>query len=267
MKTSSITFLGKPVTLYESGSTTHPALLMIHGNSAPSYFLIPLIHLLESKYHIITLDMPGHNQSGAWEKEDFTRANLALLFNSVLDKFQIKEVNAFGFSMGGFILLETFDLLPAIKKLAIAGHPPLKSVADMQEAYYLNEDSALYLQGTLSEAEIERIYTAVIGIQDEKLKFEIKESLRNTSPLFREGCMNLAQHTSDQIARLNQFPVLIDIIHAIEDKAVKLEYLQKLQIQNLWEQKIQLVPDCGHFIIAEKHEELAELLDRFFKES
>jgi pimeloyl-ACP methyl ester carboxylesterase len=79
--------------------------------------------------------------------------------------------------------------------------------------------------------------------------------------------MNLAQHTSDQIARLNQFPVLIDIIHAIEDKAVKLEYIQKLQIQNLWEQKIQLVPGSGHFIIAEKPKELADILDRFFATS
>jgi pimeloyl-ACP methyl ester carboxylesterase len=226
-----------------------------------------LIRLLETKYHVITLDLPGHNQSGAWEKQNFNRENLALLFNSVLDHFQIKEVNAFGFSMGGFLLLESFDMVPAIKKIAIAGHPPLRSVKDMQQAYYLNEDSVLYLQGTLSEEEIERIYTAVIGIKDNILKSEIKESLKETSPLFREGCMNLAQHTGDQIARLNEFKGTVAIIHATEDKAVQLEYLQKLQIQNLWEQKIQLVKGSGHFIIAEKPKELAALLDRFFETS
>lgn len=267
MKTSFISCLGKSITLYESGRTTHPAVLMIHGNSAHSGFLKPLIEMLEPDYHIITLDLPGHNQSGAWEKADFTRENLALLFNSVLDHFQIKEVYAFGFSMGGFLLLESFDLVPAIKKIALAGHPPLSSVADMQQAYYLNEDSSLYLQSLLSEDEIERIYTAVIGIRDENVKLEIKESLRNTNPLFREGCMNLAQHTSDQIARLNKFNGAIAMIHASEEKAVKLEYLQKLKIKNLWEQKIQLVPDSGHFIIAEKPEELSSLLDRFFTES
>lgn len=267
MKTSFISCIGKPIVLYEFGSDTHPAILMIHGNSAPSFFLIPLIRLLEPKYHIITLDLPGHNQSGAWEKDDFNRENLALLFNSVLDHFKIKEVNAFGFSMGGFMLLETFDLIPAIKKIAIVGHPPLRSVEDMQQAYYLNEDSALYLQGNLSEDEIERIYNAVIGIDDDNFKSEIKESLRNTSPLFREGCMNLAKHTSDQIDRLNKFNGRIAIIHANEDSAVQLEYLQKLQIRNLWEQKIQLVRGSGHFIVAEKPKELADILDRFFATS
>lgn len=267
MKSSHITCLGKSVALFEFGSATNPVVLMIHGNSAPSGFLIPLIRLLEPNYHIVTLDLPGHNQSGAWEKDDFTRENIALLFNSVLDYFQIKEANAFGFSMGGFLLLESFDLVPAIKKIAIAGHPPLKSVADMQEAYYLNEDSALYLQGRLTDDEIERIYDTVIRIQENNLKSEIKESLRNTSPQFREGCMNLAQNTGDQIARLNEFKGPVAIIHATDDKAVQFEYLQKLNIQNLWEQKIQLVPSSGHFIIAEKPSELAALLDRFFTES
>lgn len=264
MKQSFITCLGKSVTLFEFGFTTNPSVLMIHGNSAPSVFLIPLIRLLEPKYHIVTLDLPGHNQSEAWRREDFKRENLALLFNSVLDHFKIKEVNAFGFSMGGFMLLESFDLVPAIKKIAIAGHPPLTSVGDMQQAYYLNEDSALYLQGKLSEDEIERIYTAVIGIKDINLKSEIKESLRNTSPQFREGCLNLAQNTGDQIARLNKFKGPVAIIHATEDKAVQFEYLQKLNIKNLWEQKIHLVPDSGHFIIAEKPVELAALLGQFF---
>lgn len=264
MKTSFITCLGKPVTLFEFGSSAHPAILLIHGNSAHSGFFIPMIKFLETKYHIITLDLPGHRQSGAWEKEDYTRENFALLLNSVLEYFQIKEVNAFGFSMGGFILLESFDLVPAIKKIAIAGHPPLHSVGDMQQAYYLNEDSSLYLKGTLSDDEIERIYNAVIGLQDNLIKSEIKESLRDTSPVFREGCMNLAQHTSDQITRLNEFKGTVAIIHTSEDRAVQLEYLQKLHIQNLWEQKIQLVPDSGHFILAEKPEELTAILDRFF---
>lgn len=264
MKTTSISCFGKPVTLFEFGSASNPALLMIHGNSAHSGFFIPIIKLLETKYHIITLDLPGHRKSGVWEKDDFNRANLALLFNSVLNHFQFNEVYAFGFSMGGFMLLETFDLLPVKSKIAIVGHPPLKTVADMQEAYYLNEDSSLYLQGTLSDDEIDRIYTAVIGIQDENLKMRIKESLRNTSPLFREGCMNLAKQTSNQIERLNEFHGEVAIIHATEDKAVKLEYLQKLNIKNLWEQKIQLVPGSGHFILAEKPAELAKILDRFF---
>lgn len=264
MKTSVIACLGRSVALYEYGSATHPAVLMIHGNSVHSGFFMPLIRLLEPKYYIITLDLPGHNQSGAWEKDEFSRENLALLFNSVLDHFKISEVMAFGFSMGGFMLLESFDLVPAIRKIAIAGHPPLRSVEDMPDAYNLNEDSALFLQGPLSENEIERLYNAVIRINDSHIKSEIVESIRKTSPAFREGCMNIAQHAGDQIARLNQFQGPVAIIHAVDDLAIRSEYLEKLQLRNLWEQKIQLIPGSGHFIIAEKPFELAALLDRFF---
>ena len=144
MKSSFIKCLGKSIAVYEYGNDSHPAILMIHGNSVHSGFFIPLIRLLESQYHIITLDLPGHKHSDAWEKHNFNRKNLALLINLVLEHFKIKEVNAFGFSMGGFILLESFDLVPAIKKLSIAGHPPLSSMEDMQAAYYLNKDSALF---------------------------------------------------------------------------------------------------------------------------
>ena len=266
MKPSFITCLGKPVALYESGSAEQPAVFMVHGNSVHSGFFLPLIRLLESRYHLITFDIPGHNQSGAWEAEDFSRENLALLFNSVLEHFKIKEANAFGFSMGGFMLLESFDLVPAIKKIALAGHPPLHSMGDMPDAYYLNEDSSLFLQGSLSEEEIERLFNAVIRINDPDLKNEITGSIRNTSPLFREGCVNMVQRTGDQIARLDQFKGQLAVIHALEDKAVRWEYLKKLQLQNLWEQKIQLVPESGHFIISEKPAELAALLVRFFAE-
>ena len=264
MKSSFINCLGKPVAVFEFGNASNPAIFFVHGNSAPSGFFLPVIKLLEAKYHIITLDLPGHKQSAAWNKEDFTRENLALLLNSVLDYFNISEVDAFGFSMGGLILLECFDLVPAIKKIAIAGHPPLSSLADMAQAYNLNEDSSLYLQGALSDEEIERIYDAVIAIDNKQIKAEIKRALKETSPSFREGCTLLAQHVGDQTIRLNNSAMPIAIFHAKNDLAIQLSYLEKLQIKNLWEQKIQIIPDSGHFMIGEKPAEMAQVLDRFF---
>ncbi len=264
MKTTTITCFGKSVSVFEFGNDTNPTLLFIHGNSAHAGFFIPLIRLLEPKYHIITLDLPGHRQSGAWKKEDFSRENFALLFNSVLDYFNISQVDAFGFSMGGLILLECFDLIPAIKKIAVVGHPPLRSVDDMPNAYVLTDDVSLYLQGSLTDDEAERVYNAVIQINDQQIKSEIKEALLETSPSFREGCLLMAQHVSDQVARLNQFSQPIAVIHAKDDVAIKLEYLKKLEINNLWGQKIQIISEGGHFIIYENPEELAAILDHFY---
>lgn len=253
--------------MYEYGNVSNPALLFIHGNSAPSVFFLPLIRLLESKYYIITLDLPGHNQSKEWEKEDFSTENLSLLFNTVLEYFHIREADAFGFSMGGLLLLECFDSMPAIKKLAIAGHPPLSSADDLAQAYNLNEDVSLYLKGPLTDAEIERIYNAVIAIDNKQVKNEIKKALRETSPAFREGCTDIVTHVTNQVTKLNNSKVPVALIHATQDQAIQSDYLYKLQIKNLWEQKIQLIPDCGHLCIIEKPEDLAKVLDRFFAQN
>ena len=264
MKTSVITCLGKSVSVYESGDPNHPAILMVHGNSSHSGFFGPMISLLESGYHVVTLDLPGHNRSDVWETEDFTRENFALLFNAVLDHFHISQAHAFGFSMGGYILLESFDLVPAIKSLAIAGNPVLGSVADFPEAFYFNDDSALFLQGILNEDEIERIYNSTIRLKGDYLKSEIMDSIRNTSPSFRDGCMHLAQQTGDEIVRVNSFEGPITIIHAADDLVIRLDYLERLKLTNLWEQKIQIIPDSGHFMTCEKPVELVKLLDRFW---
>lgn len=260
-------FSEKAVTVHEYGNHSNRALLFIHGNSVPSSFFIPLVQFLEANYYIITLDLPGHRQSEAWEKEDFTPKNLASLFNSILEYFSIKDVDAFGFSMGGLILLECFDLMPAVKKLAVAGHPPLSSAKDLPEAYHLSEDVSLIFHGVLNEEETERIYNALIAIENNQLKSEIKQAIIETSPLFREGCLQIALDVSDQISKLNQLPRHIAIIHAANDPAIQFEYLKNLQINNLWEQKIQVIPDCGHFMIGEKSDKLAAILDRFFSEN
>lgn len=264
MKVFKTVFLKKRVTAFEFGNAIDPSILLVHGNSAPSEFFMPMIRLLEAKYHLITLDLPGHKESDAWEKEDFTRENLALLFNSVLDYFDVKETHAFGFSMGGLILLECFDLIPAINKIVVAGHPPLTSVNDMNEAYNLTEDISLYLKGNLSNEEAERIYKAVIAIKNNQLKGEIKKALLETSPLFREGCLYLAQNVGNQIDRLNQLEHPIAIIHAEKDLAIRHDYLEKLEIKNLWKQRIQVISECGHFMIWEKPSEMAMLLDQFY---
>ena len=76
--------------------------------------------------------------------------------------------------------------------------------------------------------------------------------------------MFLAQNTGDEISRVNNFSGPITFIHAADDLVIRKEYLENLSLRNLWEQKIQIISDCGHFMICEKPDELAVLLDRFW---
>jgi len=259
-----ITFSGKKVALYEFGSAENPTILLIHGNSVHAGFFRPLISNLENRYHLVTFDLPGCGASEAWKKEEFTGENLARLCNSVLGYFGVTECNAFGFSMGAFILLEILGLLPAVRKIAISGHPPLRSASDMQNAYLISEDSALFLQGVLSDDEIKRLYEAVIGIREEEVSAAIMESVRQTDPSFREGSLNLAMQAGDQVARLQSFKGETAIIHPADDKAVRADYYESLPQGLVWNDTIQTIGNSGHFVIIEQPAELAKILDRFF---
>lgn len=266
MRMDSVSVFGKSVSIYESGEKTSQAILLIHGNSVDSTFQKPLICQLESDFYVITLDLPGHLHSDPWDKELFSRESFGTLFRTVLQKLNVHQTSAFGFSMGGFLLLECFDLIPEIKKLAINGHPPLQSVADMPAAHFLNDDSSLFLQGYLGDDEIERIYNSVVRINDQELKLKIKESMASTSPSFREGCLKVAMETRNQVEAINNSDVPVALILGSNDPVIRIDYLNNLKIKNLWNKKIQIIQDCGHYTMVEKPKELASVLSSFFKD-
>ena len=68
-----------------------------------------------------------------------------------------------------------------------------------------------------------------------------------------------------QVTTLNSFPGEVCILHAADDKVVNFEYLQKLKLNRLWKNTVQVVPDCGHGFFIDNHVGLANILIEFFK--
>jgi len=62
-------------------------------------------------YRVVTLDLPGHGESGA-EREEWSLAGLAADVAAVVDELGLDRVVLVGHSMGGPVSLETARLLP-----------------------------------------------------------------------------------------------------------------------------------------------------------
>ncbi|MBO9573200.1 MAG: alpha/beta fold hydrolase, partial [Chitinophagaceae bacterium] len=81
-----------------------PHLLMLHGAIGASSQLQHIAGLLSPKYEIHLFDFPGHGGKGLNE-ENFSIELFANAVVSFLEEQKIKQVNIFGYSMGGYVAL------------------------------------------------------------------------------------------------------------------------------------------------------------------
>ncbi len=81
-----------------------PDLLLLHGALGAASTLRPLQRALESHYRVHTLDFQGHG-GAPMPDEPFSIALFAEDTLRYLDQHQLRQVDIFGYSMGGYVAL------------------------------------------------------------------------------------------------------------------------------------------------------------------
>lgn len=91
----------------EWGSKENPTIICFHGLGSTSLSFLELGELLKDKYHILSIDLPGHGRTSAFEKdEDYGIPNL---IEWVLGCIELAEKDSF------YILLHSWEaVLPFI---------------------------------------------------------------------------------------------------------------------------------------------------------
>lgn len=65
------------VRIHQWGNEENPTIICLHGLGSTSLSFIELAHLLKSKYHIISIDLPGHGKTpGFLSLEDYEMPNM-----------------------------------------------------------------------------------------------------------------------------------------------------------------------------------------------
>lgn len=113
----------------ERGAVNAPALLLLHGSNASLLTWEPWSKALSDRFHVVSVDLPGHGLTGAVPNGDYSQAGMARFVGAFADKLGLKNFALAGNSMGGGVAARFAEENPArVSRLILvdAGGLPFK---------------------------------------------------------------------------------------------------------------------------------------------
>ena len=86
-------------------------LILLHGYLEAHYIFSEFVELLEKKYRVISIDLPGHGLSGS-DNEVKSMDFIAAVVVVVMDKCKVEKAFVAGHSMGGYAAQACMELYP-----------------------------------------------------------------------------------------------------------------------------------------------------------
>jgi len=111
----SLSFNGINLSYTDSGDGE--TIVLLHGYLESKEIWEPLTEMLEKKFRVVAVDLPGHGRSGVLS-EIHTMEFMAGAVKAVIDSLNIKRVLLAGHSLGGYVTLAFLELYPQ----ALAGY-------------------------------------------------------------------------------------------------------------------------------------------------
>lgn len=116
-----ITLHGRELAYIEAGARDKPTLLLIHGMAGSSTTWRKLIPRLESHFHIIAPDLPGHGESSL-DFDDYSLGAMASALRDLLVVKRIARCTVVGQSLGGGVAMQFLYQYPDFcERIALIG--------------------------------------------------------------------------------------------------------------------------------------------------
>jgi pimeloyl-ACP methyl ester carboxylesterase/membrane protein DedA with SNARE-associated domain len=93
------------------GDTSRPTILMLHGSPGSKHDFDGIVPELGGRYRLLVPDLPGFGDS-THDVPDYSIRAHAHYVLQMLDQLHVDRVHLVGFSMGGGVALELYDLAP-----------------------------------------------------------------------------------------------------------------------------------------------------------
>ncbi len=120
MKISYIDKEGVKARIHEWGCNQNPTIICLHGLGSTSLSFIELGELLQSKYHVVAFDLPGHGKTPAFEKEeDYKMDRMVKWMDKLLANITTERFFILAHSWGADIALHYTSLYPLKVKKAL----------------------------------------------------------------------------------------------------------------------------------------------------
>lgn len=266
MQHKEIQINGRRIAYYESAGKG-PAVVLIHGNSSSGLcFKRQLESPLAEKYRLIAIDLPGHGRSdnAADPEKRYSIPGYAETLISFIEQLSLKRAVFAGWSLGGHVILEAADRLPATG-LMIFGTPPVSSIEQFQEACFPIPELICAFKPDLTEAEATAWSARFFSPGEKYLPEIIISDIMRTDGKAREClCASSVKGAfKDEIGVMTGLSIPVAVIHGEMEQMINYAYLKKLAIPTLWRGDIQIIPGAGHMPQWEQPERFNSLLDEF----
>jgi pimeloyl-ACP methyl ester carboxylesterase len=250
-----------------------PAVLLVHGNSSSSrIWQRTLAGPLAGGCRLVTIDLPGHGQSGdAGEGDRATAYSIpgyAGVIREVVRQLALERAVMVGWSLGGHAVLEASPELPDAAGFMVFGAPPLPFPLppDLGGAF-LKLGLGFQAEWTPEQA---REYVADFMVEGaDAPDFALEDALRTDGHARSSLAISLGSiGYRDEAMLVKTLAQPLAILQGARERIVAPGYLDALapSIPELWRGQVQVVQDAGHALQWEQPAEFDGLLHAFVQD-
>jgi sigma-B regulation protein RsbQ len=227
-------------------------LIFVHGWTCDESSWVEQVPAFEKNYRVITLDLPGHGQSGAPKDAALSVALFARAIEAVRAEARVEKVVLIGHSMGVPVIRQyarmfpthVAALVPVDGPLHLSGSQNAPNPANMQGPQGLKNRETM-IRGMFGPSATPAIQASVL-----KMMLAAPESTAAQAM----ASMFVASNWTEEVM---QFPVLG--IYADKSGANDPQYMKKIFPNS----SAQEIPGTGHFVMLEQAAEFNKLLAGF----
>jgi len=245
-----------------NGKTT---IVFLHGASCSSdFFKFQMQNKkLSENYDLISVDFPGHGNSGIYEDTSlYSIPHFADVLVKLYKELGIEDSILVGNSIGGNVILQSLSQLNGVSKIMLVASSPA-GIPPAANMYLPNPNIPFFFIGKPSTEEV-KVINDVVFSTEEFLSL-ITDSISKSDSKLREAWFPNSQNTptQDEVEILKNLEIPVAVVYGKNEAVYNLEYMEKLPYKNLWKDKVQVIANTKHFPFLEAPEEFNRLLINF----
>jgi pimeloyl-ACP methyl ester carboxylesterase len=223
------------------------------------------------EFRLVAVDLPGHGQSesAADPQSTYTLPGYASIIVEVAEKLGLEDAVFVGWSLGGHIVLEASDQLPAAAGLALFGTPPIAFPPAMAEAFLPHPAMESAFKAELTEEEMDAFVAAFFAPSQTDIPDTFKTDMRRTDGQARQvmGGSIAPGGYKDEVEVVANLSLPLAILHGEQEQLINGSYIDGLTMPTLWRGAVQRIPKAGHAPQWEQPAQFNALLEAFIKET
>ena len=252
---------GIPVHILDTkkGDTT---IVLLHGYLETLYIFNEFIEMLEKKYRIIAIDLPGHGLTGS-DKEINTMEFCAQTVADVLKKSGVEKAYIAGHSMGGYVAQNCVKMFPEMfQGIILLNSTPNADSPEKRTDREREIELVLAAKlGQLATISIPKMYAqSNLRTFDEKIE-ETIEITETHDPKGIAACIKGMMERADTKEVIKNTPKAM-FIFGTDDKFITEEIREKL-IGEFPHVKSVVIPETGHNSFIENPEATLKAIEEF----